>query len=158
VRKTFGEWAAGEVPRFSKEPPAFVPVPSKDGLVGKGDYRSLKMVTEIFKDTAYAEHVLDGLRWKKEAQKAHEGGTRDRAILLPLLEASPTAKGKRVLLIDELFSTGGSLLASSDRLTAAGAEVLGAITCGRTIYDFKTPAFGTQEFELTTELSDWPSG
>lgn len=65
-------------------------------------------------------------------------------------------KGKKVVLIDELFSTGGSLLASSDALSAAGAHVLGAITCGKTIYDFNTPAFGSQEFELTKELFDWP--
>jgi hypothetical protein len=25
------------------------------------------------------------------------------------------------------------------------------------IYDFYTPAFATQEFDLTKELSDWPS-
>jgi hypothetical protein len=26
------------------------------------------------------------------------------------------------------------------------------------MYDFNTPAFGTQEFELTNELADWPGG
>jgi adenine/guanine phosphoribosyltransferase-like PRPP-binding protein len=114
------------------------------------------MAVEAFKDTPYADHVLDGLRWKKEAQKAHEGGSRKRADLVPLLEASSSVKGNRIVLVDDLFSTGGSLLAASDRLTAAGAEVVGAITCGRTIYDFKTAAFGTQEFDLTKELSDWP--
>jgi hypothetical protein len=47
------------------------------------------------------------------------------------------------------------LLASMDCLTAAGANVLGAITCGKTIYDIKTPAFGTEQIELTAELADW---
>jgi orotate phosphoribosyltransferase len=60
------------------------------------------------------------LRGTKEAAKAHEGGSRERALLFPLLEASPEVKGKQVVLVDELFSTGGSLLASSDRLIAAG--------------------------------------
>jgi predicted amidophosphoribosyltransferase len=113
------------------------------------------MTNEIFKDTPYANNVLDGLRWNKDVAKAHEGGDRSRAVLLPLLDALPAVKGKRVVLIDELFSTGGSLLASSDCLIAAGAEVSGAVTCGKTIYDFGTPPFGTGEFELTTELADW---
>src|SRR5437899_2038418 len=43
------------------------------------------MGVETFKETPYAGRVLDGLRWKKEAQKAHEGGSRKRADLLPLL-------------------------------------------------------------------------
>jgi hypothetical protein len=156
VRKNFGKWASEQLPRFSKLPLSVVPVPSKDGLIGMASYRSLQMTVEAFKDTPYADCVLDGLRWKKEAQKAHEGGPRKRAVLSPLLKALPSVHGRRIVLFDELFSTGGSLLSSSDRLTTAGADVLGAITCGRTIYDFKTPPFGTQEFDLINELSDWP--
>jgi len=156
VRKTFGRWAAEHVPNFSKQPVALVPVPSKDGLAGKQDYRSLKMTREAFAETQYSASVLDGLRWTRKVPQAHAGGARSRGILLPLLAASPEIKEQQVILIDELFSTGGSLLASADCLKAAGAEVLGAITCGRTVYDFNTPAFGTQEFDLTAELADWP--
>jgi pyrimidine operon attenuation protein/uracil phosphoribosyltransferase len=155
VRKNFGKWASGQIPKLSGEDLVLVPIPSKDALVGRATYRSLQMAVETFKDTPYANCVLDGLRWKKDITKAHEGGARSRAILLPLLEASPQIKGKKIILVDELFSTGGSLLASSDCLIAAGAEVLGAITCGKTIYDFETPPFGTAEFNLTTELADW---
>lgn len=156
VRKTFGRWAAEQAPNFSQQSVVLVPVPSKDGLAGEQDYRSLKMVREAFTGTPYSGNVLDGLRWIREVPQAHAGGARSRGILLPLLAVAPGVKGKRVILIDELFSTGGSLLASADCLKAAGAEVLGAITCGRTVYDFKTPAFGTQEFDLTAELADWP--
>ena len=60
-----------------------------------------------------------------------------------------------MILIDDLFSTGSSLLAAEDALKAVGCTVLGAITCGKTIYDLNTPHFGEQEFELTEELADW---
>jgi predicted amidophosphoribosyltransferase len=60
-----------------------------------------------------------------------------------------------IVLIDDLFTTGGSLLACQDRLTEAGATVLGAITCGRTVYDATEPPFKAREFELTEELSDY---
>lgn len=76
VRKTFGEWAAGRLSTFATEGISLVPVPSKDGLVGKSDYRSLKMVTEAVEGTPAADAVSDGLRWKKAAPKAHEGGSR----------------------------------------------------------------------------------
>jgi hypothetical protein len=156
VRKTFGKWASEQIPKLSKGEPALIPVPSKDGLVGKGTYRSLDMVREAFAGTKYARCVVDGLRWNRQVSQAHVGGARSRDILLPLLNASKEVKGNQIILIDELFSTGGSLLACADCLTTAGAKVLGAITCGKTIYNFDRPAFGTQEFELTAELADWP--
>src|ERR1700689_4563829 len=48
VRKTFGQWASEQIQEFSKAKPALVPVPSKDGLVGKTTYRSLDMAREAF--------------------------------------------------------------------------------------------------------------
>jgi len=158
VRHTFGRWAAEQVPKFTSGSVALMPVPSKDALADKKSYRSLDMVLEMFAGTRYANSAIDGLRWTRKVPQAHTGGARSRGILLPLLKASDTVMGKQVILVDELFSTGGSLLACADCLKAAGAQVLGAITCGRTIYDFKTPAFGTGEFDLTAELSDWPLG
>src|SRR4051812_23889907 len=59
VRKTFGQWAAEQLPQISSEPIVLVPVPSKDALVGEKSYRSLGMVQESFKDTPYANCVLD---------------------------------------------------------------------------------------------------
>ena len=96
-------------------------------------YKSLEMAKEALKARRALISVFDGLRWNKQLQKAHEGGTRKRAELLPCLEARKGVKGKQVVLIDDLVTTGGSLLACKDCLEAAGAKVLGAITCGRTV-------------------------
>jgi hypothetical protein len=165
ARKTFGQWAVGQISKLgAKGEVKLVPVPSKDGLSSASTYRSLKMAEEAFAGTSYVvdgttyvSSVVDGLRWKKKVSQAHAGGSRSRAVLLPLLETTANLKkADKVILVDELYSTGGSLLACAGRLAATGVEVLGAITCGKTIYDFNTPAFGTVEFELTTELSDWP--
>ena len=158
VRKTFGKWAMEQIPKLFEDDVILIPVPSKDALPNRKDYRSLKMLREAFAETAYANKVVDGLRWIREIPQAHAGGARSRGILLPLLKVNADVKGKRVVLMDEVLSTGGSLLACADCLRAAGAEGIGAITLGRTIYDFETPAFGTQEFDLTAELSDWPLG
>ncbi len=76
-------------------------------------------------------------------------------MLAPRLAADPKLKGTKVILIDDVITTGSSLLAAADVLNQQGATVLGSIVCGKTIYDLNTPHFGEQEFELTTELSDW---
>jgi hypothetical protein len=53
---------------------------------------------------------------------------------------------------------GSSLLAAGDVLEQAGATVLGAVVCGKTIHDLNTKHFGEQEFDLTAELADWNGG
>jgi predicted amidophosphoribosyltransferase len=160
VRPTFGEWAARKLPTFAKGPLLIIPVPNKVAPDAT-TYASLEMVREAFKDTEYSDSALDALRWNKKLPKAHEGGPRKRADLLPLLDVRPEAKpaldGKQLVLIDDLVTTGGSLLACGDKLTEIGATVLGAITCGRAVYDLAEPPFGSREFELTTELSDYRS-
>lgn len=157
VRKTFGKWVAEQIPKLSTGAPIIlVPVPSKDALPTAKDYRTLKMAREAFADTDYKNNAVDGLRWSRKVPAAHAGGARSRGILMPLLKTNADVKGKQVILVDDLLSTGGSLLASADCLKADGATVVGAIVLGKTVYDFNTPAFGTGEFDLVAELADSP--
>jgi hypothetical protein len=156
VRRTFGievERASGKIDQ--KGDALYVPVPSKDGVVGASHFRSLQMTKDALHGKPMLSRVNSGLRWKQKLTKAHEGGNRSRAALVPVLNADPGLKGKQIILIDDLLTTGSSILASVDVLTAAGATVLGAVVCGKTVYDFKTLPFGYQEFDLTEELADW---
>jgi len=155
VRPTFGEWAAKVIATFPEKSLHLVPVPNTEALVNVTTYRTLKMVQEAFSETAFNGRALDGLRWKSQRQKAHEGGSRKRADLLPLLEATPQVGGKNIVLIDEIVTTGGNLLACQDSLIAAGANVVGAVTCGLSVYDVKEPPFGARNFELTEQLKDY---
>jgi phosphoribosylpyrophosphate synthetase len=156
VRRTFGQWIEKSLTVLGAgEDIVLVPVPSKDGIVGAASFRSLDMTSEALKGTRLAARVNGGLRWKQKLTAAHEGGARSRALLAPLLVADDSFKGKTVILVDDLVTKGCSLLASSDVLAKAGAKVLGAVVCGKTIYDLDTPHFAEQEFDLTGELSDW---
>ena len=156
VRPTFGAWIEKSVTAFGAgDGVMLVPVPSKDGVVGAKGFRSLDMTKEALNGKKLAARVNDGLHWKKKLTAAHEGGARSRALLEPLLVADDSLRGKKVILVDDLVTKGCSLLASSDALEKKGAKVVGAIVCGKTIYDLNTPHFGEQEFELTTELADW---
>lgn len=132
-----------------------VPVPSKDGVVGASSFRSLDMAQEALNGTKLASRINGGLRWKKQLPKAHEGARPSRAELEPLLNVDTSLKSKKVVLVDDLVTKGSSLLACKDALEKAGAEVIGAVVCGKTIYELDTPHFGEQEFDLTSELADW---
>jgi predicted amidophosphoribosyltransferase len=155
VRPTFGKWLAKKLPDFSADPILVVPVPSKDALPKAASYRSIEMAREALKGSARTDSVYDALRWDEVLKPAHESGPRGRAELLPHLQARGELAGQKIVLVDDLITTGGSLLACKDKLEAAGATVLGAITCGRTVYDAKVPPFKECEFDLTGESSDF---
>ena len=131
-----------------------VPVPSKDTVNGTVSSRSHAMLLECLRDTTYADGVLTALSWTKKLAKAHQGGPRGREALEPFLQAGNVA-GKRIVLVDDLISTGGTMLAARDALVTAGAEVVCGLACGRTVYDFETEPFENSAFELDKELADW---
>ena len=155
VRPTFGEWAAKVITEFPERPLYLVPVPDTEALVNVAGYRTLNLVREAFKETEYEGQALDGLRWTKRRKKGHEGGSRKREELLQLLETKDDVNGKNIVLIDEIVTTGGNLLACSDKLVKTGAKVIGAVTCGRSVYDLDDAAFGARNFELTEQLQDY---
>jgi predicted amidophosphoribosyltransferase len=157
VRPTFGEWAAKIVPTIANRPLYLVPVPNTEALISVSNYQTLTMVREAFHGTDLQRDAIDALRWNTKRKKAQEGGSRKREDLLPLLDVVSTVKGKNIILIDEIVTTGGNLLACQDRLVAAGAKVAAAITCGRSVYDLKDPPFGARSFDLLGQLQDYRS-
>jgi phosphoribosylpyrophosphate synthetase len=156
VRRMFGRFIAQQVEKDWGSDVELVPVPSKDAVPGVTDFRTSKMLKESLSSTGFKDQALDALFWSKELDKAHQGGSRRRDFLKKhLVTDISDLRGRKIVLVDDLLSTGGSLLAAKDFLQGEGATVLGAVTCGKTIYDFKTRAFGRQSFELTEELADF---
>lgn len=71
---------------------------------------------------AHGAAVLGGLRWFV-VRTAPKGRGTDR-----LVEGAALAPGVRVLLVDDVATTGGSILRAHDAVLATGAEVVGAVT------------------------------
>jgi predicted amidophosphoribosyltransferase len=155
ARPMFGRFIAKQVQADWGTDLDLVPVPSKDGVVGVVDFRTSQMLKEGLSTTALKDRTLNALYWSDQLEKAHQGGSRRRDFLKEHLSAGVEVKGRNIVLVDDLLSTGGSLLASRDFLEEHGAKVLGAVTCGRTIYDFDTKPFGRQTLILEEELADF---
>lgn len=156
ARELFGRFVSQCVATYDDHQQIYVvPVPSKDALRGSTASRSLKMVQEALTTSRSPLKIANVLHWRTAQTRAHEGGTRDRKKLADLLEVTGSAEGLRIVLVDDLLSTGGTLLACKDVLEQAGATVACAVTCGKTIYDFKIKAWGNQSCELVDELADF---
>lgn len=158
ARSAFGQFIVAtldnaEVPKNA----LLIPIPSKDAQPNvKGGYRSLWMVAEALKDKRYSGVIYDGLRWAKPLPRSHEGnGHRSRAQLKQFLRVQGNIAGRSVVLIDDVLSTGSSMLAAKETLEEAGATVLFAITCGKTVYDFQTKPFKRQVVQLENELHEY---
>jgi adenine/guanine phosphoribosyltransferase-like PRPP-binding protein len=91
------------------------------------------------------------LWWRKAIPSAHKaGGSREPSVLYPLLVLAPKAsKEPRCVLVDDVKTTGGHLLAGEARLRTAGIRVSGAICAARRVC-----AEGKSPFEYKTESFD----
>lgn len=59
--------------------------------------------------------------------------------LVGAMAASASIKGKRVLLVDDIVTTGSSLIEAARAITAAGAQVVGFATLAETILKISPP-------------------
>lgn len=159
VRDYFGQFIVRTLDAQNVPADALIiPVPSKDALMASrpSSYRSLDMVKRALRGRKYGNAIFDGLRWKIQLQKAHEGGSRDRSYWREHLQASSHLQGRSVVLIDDVLSTGSTILAAKEELEAAGATVLFGIACGRTVYDFEAKPFRRQTIEFEQEIHEHP--
>jgi hypothetical protein len=131
------------------EAPILVPVPSKDGLVGATTFRSLEMLRE-----SVAPHgqftIAPVLRFTHQLQPANSGGPRGREVLKPYMRVVEQPPDGPIILVDDLLTTGGSILASYDKLEEIGRAPVAAIVCGHTVSDSLLNAFGHHRKDVQT--------
>ena len=149
ARWIFGLFIERTIEQANIKSPVLIPVPSKDGLVGVNEYRSLTMLRE-----AAAAHgswpISSALRFTEALVPAHAGGPRGREALRPYLTLSEQIPEGDVVLVDDIVTTGGSLLASYDCLAEAGRPPIAAIVCGHTVSDSLLSAFGHHQKNIDT--------
>ena len=75
------------------------------------------------------------LRFATPQQKSHDEGSRNPNLILPHLRSASVTALKRVVLLDDVMTSGGHLRAARRHLTARGVDVIGAIVIGRTVWE-----------------------
>jgi hypothetical protein len=132
VVRWFGEMVADYLGRGSLEPSALVPVPvSTADLRFDGVQRTATLAHAIAAALPRGLAVRDILRWDYRLSSASsQGGVRDARWLYDRLRLTAGMTAERVILVDDVMTSGGHLRASAARLRAAGAHVVLGVCAG----------------------------
>lgn len=129
----WGEWAAAKAKQLMPEGGLLVPVPSSDCLKLGGDPKGRALVEAITRFAPEFE-IAEALCWGQKFQKSSEGGPRDPDVLFGNIRVSKRFPKKKVILIDDVVTGGGHLIASARAMRWAEHEVPYAICVGYTVH------------------------
>jgi predicted amidophosphoribosyltransferase len=122
-----GEIMAGILPKPGAD--FLVPIP-----LHKGSEREYNQAALIAKGASKVWNIPVGdcVRWDVKRKNQASSRTRTDRFLPPDAMTSGVAlKGKRVVLVDDICTTGNTLLAAASAVTGAGALPAGAIVWSR---------------------------
>jgi len=131
-------------------PVVLVPVPgSKHDIDFQGTPRTAVLAEQIATRLDQDVSIVDVLRWIEAMPSANaQGGTREAEALFANLVVTGDVAGMRVVLIDDVLTSGGHLRACAARLREAGADVVLAICAGRADQTQATDPFAVRHDEL----------
>lgn len=153
VVEWFGQMAADHIRTLALNGPiALLPIPgSKVSLTFRGVPRTAQLANAIAKELGGGYAVLDFLRFAKPIPSAsEERGPREPKDLYPLLRLTGDLKGKQIVLVDDVATSGGHLQAAAAKalLDGGAAGVVRCICGGRADHHQVTDPFAirTEEF------------
>ena len=116
-----------------KRPLQLVPLPNSNCTLSQSKPPSTLLLAEAIRRTArIPTEVSDCLRWARPQIPSHHGGTRDCARLFRDLVLVRRPSGQRVVLIDDVVTTGAHLAAAAAVLQKEGCECREAVCVART--------------------------
>lgn len=116
-----------------QQPLHLVPIPGSGCTLTESKPPSTLVLADAVRRTARVEtRVSDCLRWACPRVPSHHGGTRDSARLFRDLVLVGRPSGRRVVLIDDVVTTGAHLAAAAARLQIEGYDCHEAICVART--------------------------
>jgi len=128
----FGEWAGARIKQIGIAAPRIVPVPSSNCVKLGDDPKGMKIAEAVAKFTQGAV-ATGALHWDEALKKAHEGGTRDPNILYGKLWVATELDPRPIVLVDDVGTTGGHVVACARALRHFGYQVEHALCAGQTV-------------------------
>lgn len=129
----FGEWGAHQVHQTGVVNPRLVAVPSSSCLGLGEDDKGRKLVSCIA-DRSPGAVVGEMLHWHERLLKAADGGSRDPAVLYANLRVQLHVPPSNIILVDDVVTSGGHLLACARALRSFGHTVEHAICAAQTVW------------------------
>lgn len=129
----FGEWAELQIRQQGPLAGLIVPVPASDCLALGADAKGRRLAEAVANRLAHFE-VSEALCWAEQFPKASEGGPRDPEMLYANLLVRTGMASRHIVLVDDVTTSGGHLLACAQGLRAFGHVVDHAICAARTLH------------------------
>ncbi len=145
----FGEVGALVLARKRLPPPiVLIPVPSSGCSLTHGENPCTVQLARSIVGHLGNSVVCDGLRWRRAMKSSHTGGTRDPQDLYDNLSlVGPMPKGTYVI-VDDLLTTGGHVLASAAIVSSITSQCRLALCVGRSVSQPRDNRFSFVEEEL----------
>ncbi len=137
ARTIFGRYVRSVVHAHGEQSALLVPVPSKDSF-GEQNFRSLNMIRQAM-GMGEARQIVPALRYNTQLGHAAQGGPRFVDELRPYMDCTENVAGRTVILVDDIKTSGSSILLAKEKIEAAGGFVQRAIVCGRTTDERANP-------------------
>lgn len=144
--KVWANWAASKLRDLKLGKVSLVPVPSSSQVQYGQNTCPVRMADAIAELTPELAVVGNFLRHKAQQPKAHsEGGTRNPHSIAAVLASNVADKSRPIVLVDDVKTTGGHLLAAASLLRNRGVTVEHVLVAGRAVWDavedpYKVPA------------------
>ena len=153
ARRIFGTWIAKVIrgEGIDSSDVALVPIPSSDAVRGSVN-RNAEMISSSIGGRGL--DVVDILRLDTRLEKASAGGPRFADQLYPhLVVDGILPKRKKIVLVDDIVTSGGHMKAARARISEAGGTVVFGIAFGRTVHSTKFDPLAAGAIDVDDSIS-----